>query len=108
MKKAKLVIHDPEGPNNSIFEMDVIEHEGHAWLVPRWLDYQADKVTMPERIILLDVIPHSKTEAPGMEYVINSPVPKAVFDGHVPPELEGQYVVIEAPDIRLPLPGTTN
>jgi hypothetical protein len=45
-----------------------------------------------------------KNSAYGADYVLNDPVPKAVFDGPLPRELEGQYVVIERPAIFLPIP----
>ncbi len=100
---ATVILSDDDGKNGEIHNVDVIEFEGQAWLVPEWIDHTGEKVTMPARIILLDVIPHSRGEA-SPQFVVDGPIPKSVFSGIVPPALEAQYVVIEGPDIRLPLP----
>lgn len=105
--EAAVIISDEVGKGGSVHHMDVIEYEGHAWLVPEWHDYLDAKVTMPVRIVLLDTIPHGRMPAPP-QYVVSFPVPKCVFEGRVPPALEAQYVVIERPDIRLPLPDATH
>lgn len=101
---AMVILSDEDGKNCEIHDVDVIEFEGRAWLVPEWLDYRDAKVTMPARIVLLDVIPHSRMKA-SPQFVVNGPIPKSVFAGNVPAALEAQYVVIEGPDIRLPIPG---
>ena len=105
--EARVIISDDAGKGNALCKMDVIEFDGHAWLVPEWIDLPGEKVTMPARIVLLDVIPHQRGEAPP-QVVVTGPVPRFVFEGRIPPELETQYVVIELPNIRLPLPSATH
>ena len=104
---AMVILSDDDGENGVTHNVGVIEFEGQAWLVPEWLDYPDAKVTMPARIVLLDVIPHRRGEG-SPQFVVNGPIPKSVFAGNVPPALEAQYVVIEGPDIRLPLPDVTH
>jgi hypothetical protein len=82
--------------------MDVIEHDGEFWLVPEWLDNQVRRLTKPLRIVSLRTLPHQRGNA-RPEFVVNDPVPKYVFDGRIPPEEAGKYVVIEDPEIYIPL-----
>lgn len=97
--EAQVIVAD--GVHNIVM-MDVIEHQGGFWLVPEWLDNRAQQVTMPVRIVSLETLPHQRTRG-RPEFVVNDPVPKYVFDGHVPPEQATKYIVVERPDIRIPL-----
>ncbi len=105
--KATVILSDDDGKGGEIQRVDVIKLEGQAWHVKEKLDYTDAKVAMPARIVLLDVIPHQRGTA-SPQFVVNGPVPKSVFEGRIPPGLESQYVVIERPNIRLPLPGSTH
>lgn len=107
IKVARVTLSDEDGLNGKICDVDVIEHGGQHWLVGDWIDNPSRKVTMPARIVLLDVIPHDRAEG-SPRYVVSGPIPRSIFDGHVPPGLETQYVVIERPDIKLPLPDVTH
>lgn len=104
IKSATLILSDDDGTNGAIHQMDVIEHNGSYWLVPEWLDNIDQGITMPVRIVLLDVIPHSKPDHPGNPFVVSGPVPKSVFEGRCPPELNNQYLVHEKPKIILKIP----
>jgi len=106
--QAAVIISDEAGKGGEIHKMDVIEFDGKFWLVPEWIDSPDKKVTMPARIVLLDVIPHERSQGKDYQFIVSGSVPKSVFEGRVPPELEDQYVVIERPDIRLPLPSATH
>jgi uncharacterized protein YodC (DUF2158 family) len=88
---------------HEVHTVDVIEHEGQFWLVPEWYDNQAQGVTMPARIISLATLPHQRGQG-SPEFVVNDPIPKYVFDGHIPPEQAHKYVVQEQPWIRFPIP----
>jgi len=89
---------------NEIHTMDTIEYEGQFWLVPEWLSRQELEFEIPMRIVCLSTLPHQKSSG-AVNFVLNVPIPKAVLDGHVPPELAGAYIVIERPDIRFPKRG---
>jgi hypothetical protein len=82
---------------------DVIEYDGHFWLVPEWRDNRALGVTMPARIIALASLSYQKTGNLPPQFVVNDPIPKCVFDGQIPPEQAHKYIVVERPEIRLPL-----
>ncbi len=77
-------------------------HEGKFWLVPEWLDNHIQKLTMPLRIISLETMVHHRTEGANPEFLLEFPVPINVFEGRIPPEEAGKYVVVEGPDIRIP------
>ena len=91
---------DPE-LQGQICAMDTIEFEGKMWLVPEWLDNREEGFSYPARIILLDTLPHEKSKSPLEDFLLTDPLPKAVFDGQVPPESELDYVVVERPDIQV-------
>jgi hypothetical protein len=90
------------GPG-TIYKVDVIEHLGDFWLVPEWFEFPELKVRKPVRIISLMNIQHQ--DMPNSDFprfVLNVPVSKDVFDGRRSPQAH-KYIVIEAPDISLPL-----
>lgn len=88
--------------NGIIYRVDTIEYKGTYWLVPGWLDNPAGGWRIPERIIRLDILPYQESPGGPADFVLNSGIPKSVFDGQIQPEQEGQYIVIERPDIRFP------
>lgn len=104
---AYIILSDDDGTNGGINTMDVIEYDGKTWLVPNWLDFHVEKVTRPERIVLLEVISHHRTPNSNI-ITVDGPVPRSVFEGRIPTGQESRYVVIEQPDIPMPLPGTTH
>jgi hypothetical protein len=88
--------------------IDTIEHEGKFWLVPDWIEKPLEGWKSPERIILLDVLPHQKVP-PGSpipaDFVLGYPRPTASFaNGQTPIQSTAEPVVIESPDIRVPIP----
>jgi hypothetical protein len=76
------------------FLNDPIDHEGAVWLVPRWLPTEDDGYAMPERLIRLDQFAHQTLGKPGdpADFAINVPIPKALFDGPISPELKAQWL----------------
>jgi hypothetical protein len=101
IRSAYTVIAEDDG-KHAIHITDVIEHAGKFWLVPEWLDNQVQKVTMPLRIISLETLIHKRMEGENPEFVVEFPVPRYVFDGRIPPEEAGKYVVVESPEILIP------
>jgi len=85
----------------SIWKIDTIEYDGGLWLVPQWLEVPSEGVTMPARIIPIDVLPHQKTEQGPADYLLTGPLPKSVLDG----KTTTGYVVVERPDIKIPAGG---
>lgn len=93
----------PVEGETSIFQMDVIEHEGKFWLVPYWLNNPATGRSKPLRLIALETIQHQRVDsAPFGDFAVNVPIPKAVIDGRVQQQQGfglNNYIVVEAPDI---------
>jgi hypothetical protein len=97
-----------ENGGGSIWQVDVIEHEGGFWLVPEWFEFPELGTRKPVRIISLKTIRHQDQDGgPFPRFVLNAPISKDVFDG-VPTPKAVQYVVIEQPDISRPLPERMN
>lgn len=87
---------------DGIYTMDAIEHNGEFWLVPEWIEAHNKELKMPVRIIRLWGLEHQVTiGGPFGDFVVANPIPKAVLNGQIPPELERAYTVIERPDIRI-------
>jgi hypothetical protein len=101
---AVVILSDDEGKGGTVNTMTVIEYDEKNWLVPEWLDYKDAKVTMPARIVCLDLIPHERSPSTDHQFVVSGPVPRSVCEGRCPPQLRKQYLVIEGPDIKFPLP----
>ena len=85
----------------ALYECAAIEHEGRIWLVPSWLP--GEGYTRPERMIPLDQFPHQviETAKGDLDVMINSPVPRALIDGPLSPELIARFGVLERPYIKL-------
>jgi hypothetical protein len=85
--------------DGGIFKCDTIEYQGKMWLVPEWLENPKAGWTMPARIILLESLPHQTTTGNAFgDFVLNQPIPKAVFNGQ---QSGGIYIVLERPDIKI-------
>lgn len=87
------------------FCIDTIEYDGKLWLVPEWLEAPTEGWKTPARIILLDSLDH-QTESSGVpaDYLLKSPMPRDVFEGRIPKGSEGEFVVIERPGVKIPIP----
>ena len=81
-----------------------IEHEGKIWLVPQWFEVPAKAVIKPRRIIPLDILQYQEM-SPGslykVDFVVNDPLPKALFDETVPRQLKRRFRVVEEPGIEI-------
>ena len=105
VQKAHVVVAERDGAHLHTY-MDVIEHGGKVWLVPEWTDDHDKKSTAPRRMVLLETLPHQQMLGYGPEFVVHNPVPRYVFDGQVPSQEAGMYVVVESPGIRFPVEPT--
>ena len=103
MNIFKTLLAFSDGDDGALYRVDTIEHEGKMWLVPSWLDNPVAGHRIPERLILLDVLPHQKTPDGPADFVLSPGIPKSVFDGEVLPQPGDGFVVIEVPeDIQFP------
>ena len=87
-----------------VYKVDAIEYEGAIWLVPHWIEFLDEGVMKPTRIVRLDRLVHQKASVSGVEYLVNEPLPKSLFETQKPGQLAAQFVVIEAPDITVQIP----
>jgi hypothetical protein len=84
-------------------KVDTIEHEDKLWLVAFWIETPGVERRMPGRLIRLDTLQHYASQAGGAygDFLLNTPVPRRLFDREpLTPPPEG-FEVIERPDIAL-------
>lgn len=85
---------------NTIYLVDAIKRKGTYWLVPHWVATLPGAKQTPVRLVGIEKFPHQLTpQHPRADLVLNSPIPRAVFEGRVPPTKASGLVVIETPDI---------
>ena len=102
MKLLKTLVPFDDG----IYTVDTIKYEGDLWLVPAWIDDKPSKgYSMPARIIRMPAL-QPAGKAVSADYVLANPLPKGVYEGNIPVELENVYVVIDRPDIVVEFPRT--
>jgi hypothetical protein len=85
---------------------DVIMWRDAPWLVPRWSERRNPPATKPDRVIPMATLAHQRVspEVTGNRatWVVNAPLPNALFDVSPPPQLAAQYGAIESPPIEFP------
>lgn len=109
MSRYQALVSFDQGPG-ALFKVDVIEHLGGFWLVPEWIELLEQRLRRPVRIISLMTLQHQDSAGTGPlpRFLVNNPISKAVFSGHVRPEQAHGYIVMEMPDISLPLVEDSN
>jgi hypothetical protein len=70
--------------DDGVYKIDAIDYEGKLWLVPHWLDMPAQGVTMPNRIIRFDILPHAKSQGGSWDFLLHSPIPKELIANETP------------------------
>ena len=90
--------------DGSIAKCDGIAHEGKLWLVPHWLDVPGQGLTRPVRLIRFDQLAHQRSQGAkdGIEYVVNEPIPKALFDIRTPKITAPRFEVVDLPELAIP------
>lgn len=92
--------------DSDLYYADSIEHDGQVWLVPEWIDAPGQGWKKPKRLICLNTMAHERMETgDGGDFVVTWPIPRSVFDGRVPEGAGTRYIIIEGPDIRVPVAG---
>ena len=92
----KVILKTMVVSGNEMIYVDTISYRGQNWLVPYWLNKRGEEGRTPERMILLDSIPHQMTpDAPNHDFLVNNPIPRSVLEGK---STDG-YDVIELPDM---------
>jgi hypothetical protein len=85
-------------------QFDVLETEDGNWLVPGWL--KAEGWMTPIRMIRLDTLPHQRLSTG--DFVLDAAIPQSVLEGLTLPEEALSYEVIFLPNIRVPIPSSTD
>ena len=103
IRKAQIVI---TGETNTVATCDVLVVNGVEWLVPKWLDSPTRGDTTPERAILLATLRHQRVDGMAHQFVVLTPIPRAVLSGPTLPGPGDGFVVVFQPPIFLKrLPG---
>jgi hypothetical protein len=102
MEILKTLVNFIEG--GSLHMADTIRYEDGLWIVLSRSEPQAEGLIMPSRIIRIDKLRHQSMAAGnhyGVDFVLNDPLPKGLFDGQIPipQELAGKFDVIARPNI---------
>jgi hypothetical protein len=89
--------------NGSFQKVDTINYDNNWWLVPEWYDNKSKGWIMPKRIIQLDSLPHQVIDSGNpVDFVLDNPMPKDVFDGKTKKHKSKQFCVLIDPEIKLP------
>jgi hypothetical protein len=91
--------------DGGISKCDAIEFDGKLWLVPRWLDFPAQGLTKPARLVRFDTLLHQATSNSLQEadYVLNQPIPGELFEIRTPKEPILGFEFLELPEVSFPL-----
>ena len=86
----------------ALYHCGAVEHEGEFWLVPNWIPFPSEGYAMPERMIQLKRFQHQLHESPNgdLDAMIGSPIPRALIDGPLSPELIARFGVLVRPEIK--------
>lgn len=88
--------------NGQVFRVDTIEHEGSLWLVPKWVEVLDPAGQEPARAIRLTGLPYQTAQIAGVDFYLQTPIPRGVLNGETPPEQAIGFVVVDRPaDNRL-------
>jgi len=100
LRVFKILIASQE--TGALLQGDAIEYEGKLWLVPEWNAFLAEGVQRPARIVCLDGLDLQPAgEQYPADYVLQTILPTPVLMGQ---EKVKNLVVVEAPDLSVPLP----
>ncbi len=95
-----------EEGKGEIFTCDTIYYEGKYWLVHTWLDLPDRTRKRPERIVCLSDLEHQPSaqdwKQKGVDFFLNAPLPKSVFDAQIPPHTFSGYTILNFPDVEYP------
>lgn len=76
---------------------DAVLVNGELWLVPEWLELQAERLQTPAIAVRLDFLPHQKVSFGGVNLVVNNAIPRAVLRGETASSAGVEYQVLSGP-----------
>jgi hypothetical protein len=105
MKILKALVTGVE--DGGISKCDAIEFDGKLWLVPRWLDFPAQGLTKPARLVRFDTLLHQETPSSPSpqeaDYVLNQPIPGELLEIRTPKQPILGFEFLELPEVSFPL-----
>jgi hypothetical protein len=83
-----------------------VEYQDAIWLVPKWLPCSDAEYAKPERMIRLDQFRYQRIDPPvagegplaEADFVIDDPIPRALFEAPLTPQLASRFSVLDRPD----------
>lgn len=79
--------------------LDVLEHDGAAWLVTGWVASADGRTRRPVRLVSLAMADTGEPTADRSDFA-GFPIPESLLsEGHVPLSLARLFVVREAPEV---------
>jgi len=60
--------------------VDTIWHEGHWWLVAKWLRPHDGSEDIPQRLVRLDEMQPQEIEGQPFRFLLPQPIPRSVFE----------------------------
>ena len=85
--------------------LDVLEHDGAAWLVTGWVLAPDGRTRRPVRLVSLAMADTGAPTADRSDFA-GFPIPESIIaTGHVPLGLSRLFVIREAPEVWLPCEG---
>ena len=102
MLVQRTMVGDTTG--QSFQPIDTISHDGALWLVPLWIDFPDEGVKRPLRIIRLTGLPFQVMPLGWKAaFLLNTPIPAELLRRPAPARIPQRFVVVEAPDISVPI-----
>jgi hypothetical protein len=98
LKLLKAMVPTPDG----LCVVDAVETDDGVWLIPSWLDNCPSKgFSKPAYMIRIHA---QKTRFGECDYLLNTPLPKCVFEGKSTKEFEKLYEIRHLPDLFFDTP----
>lgn len=108
MEKAGKIMIVAAPVGSTVQKIDAIEYAGHVWLVPVWVDATDGKSKLPARLICLTLLAHQKSQGQVWDYLVQEPLPAALFDYDAPLPAETRFLVIDPLRLRFPIVRAAN
>lgn len=86
--------------SGKLFIIDSIEIDGGVWIVPKWLNYQAEGTKKPERIILMpkEILQRTPDNS-RYQFLATQPLPAILETAASESEIPKGYAVQFQPDL---------
>lgn len=103
LRKLKTLV--PLADKPEIVIADTVRYRGKLWLVPKWLEYPAERCSRPERMVRIDhlaVQALDRSKGFPADFQLGVPIPTAVLRGPIGEGTFPEYEILLQPDAVLP------